>query len=80
MLLQGYGVDNCEYLSHTYPKLVAYYSQLFSHALPYVQIAEINSYPRISIFGKTLYEIRDEQAEETWTVFDHPVIRIYKRI
>jgi len=80
MLLQGYGVDNCEYLSHTYPKLVAYYSQLFSHTLPFVQIAEINSYPRISIFGKTLYEIRDEQAEETWTVFDHPVIRIYKRI
>jgi hypothetical protein len=43
-------------------------------------VAEITSCPHISLFGKKIYEIHDENAEETWTVFDHPVIRIYKRI
>ncbi len=64
----------------TYPVLSEYYEQLFSGASGFEQVAEFTSYPRISLFGKTLLELPDENAEETWTVFDHPVIRIYKRI
>jgi hypothetical protein len=45
----------------------------------YEKIAEFSSYPRIEIFGNKLVEFNDESAEETFTVFDHPVIRIYKR-
>lgn len=80
MLLQGYTKDTCQHLSATYPLINDYYDKLFTGQLPFIKVAEITSYPRISLFGKTLYEIRDENAEETWTVFDHPVIRIYKRI
>ena len=42
-------------------------------------VAEFTSYPEISFFGTTLIDFPDENAEETWTVFDHPVIRIYKK-
>ncbi len=80
MLLQGYRKNTCQKLRETYPRINDYYDKLFSGQLPFIKVAEITSYPRISLFGKTLYEIRDENAEETWTVFDHPVVRIYKRI
>ena len=65
---------------NTYPLLAHYYDELFSGAAGFTQIAEFSSYPRITLFGKTLIEFPDENAEETWSVFDHPVIRIYKKI
>jgi hypothetical protein len=30
--------------------------------------------------GNYKLEFSDEKAEETWSVFDHPVIRIFKKI
>lgn len=63
-----------------YPILNNYYQQLFSGALGFKKVAEFSSYPKISLFGKTILEFPDEAAEETWSVFDHPVIRIYKKV
>jgi len=63
-----------------YPLLTTYYSNLFSGRLGFEKVAEFSSYPKITLFSKTLVEFPDEDAEETWTVFDHPVIRIYKRM
>ena len=51
-----------------YPLLNDYYAKLFSGELGFEEVAEFSS------------GLNDEAAEETWTVFDHPVIRIYKRI
>lgn len=65
---------------HTFPLVAQYYDDLISGRSGFTQIGEISSYPKISLFGKTIWEWRDEDAEETWTVFDHPVIRIYKKI
>ncbi|MEK7495133.1 MAG: glycosyltransferase family 39 protein [Patescibacteria group bacterium] len=62
------------------PILNKYYEGLFSGKLGFVKVAEFNSFPKIRLFGQTLIEFPDEDAEETWTVFDHPLIRIYKRI
>ncbi len=70
----------CRELKKTYPLLNAYYRDLFSGKLGFQKVAELNSFPKISFMGKTLLEFPDENAEETWTVFDHPVIRIYKRV
>ncbi len=63
-----------------YPILNKYYEDLFSGKSGFRKMAEFTSYPRIEIFGKKIIEFPDEAAEETWTVFDHPVFRIYKRI
>lgn len=53
-----------------FPKTAKYYEDLFAGRLGFEEVAEFaNPY-----IGKT-----DENAEETWSVFDHPVVRIYKR-
>ncbi len=54
--------------ANKYPKLNDYYRQLFSGRLGFKKVAEFS-------INKS-----DEQAEETFSVFDHPVIRIYKKI
>ncbi|PJC33945.1 hypothetical protein CO051_00640 [Candidatus Roizmanbacteria bacterium CG_4_9_14_0_2_um_filter_39_13] len=74
-----YEEERCEKLQGTYPILNAYYDDLFSGKLGFTQVTEIGSYPRIELFGRTIIEFPDEPAEETWTVFDHPVIRIFER-
>jgi hypothetical protein len=51
-----------------YPLLNDYYEKLFSGKLGFKKVAEFSS------------GLNDEAAEETWTVFDHPVVRIYKKI
>ena len=50
-----------------FPKVNKYYEDLFNDKLGFKKVAEF----------KTL---NDEFAEETFSVFDHPVVRIYKRI
>ncbi|QQG44012.1 MAG: hypothetical protein HYW86_04070 [Candidatus Roizmanbacteria bacterium] len=60
-----------------YPQINQYYNRLFSGNLGFKEIIRFTSYPKITLFNKTLLEFKDEQAEETWSVFDHPVIRIY---
>jgi len=75
----SYKKDRCINLENKFPNLNQYYKDLFSGNLGFKKVAEFSSYPKISFFGKTIFEFFDERAEETWTVFDHPVIRIYKR-
>lgn len=49
-----------------FPKIARYYQLLFSGKLGFTKVAEFKRF-------------NDEKAEETFTVFDHPVIRIYKK-
>lgn len=69
----------CEDLNKRYPLVNKYYKKLFNGELGFKKVAEFSSYPQINIAGKSAI-FPDEDAEETWTVFDHPVIRIYKKI
>lgn len=71
--------EKCAYLARTYPVLKKYYEDLFSGKSGFTKVAEFSSYPRIELFGKTILEFPDESAEETFTVFDHPVMRVYMR-
>lgn len=61
-------------LPDQYPMASAYYINLFNGTLGFTKVAQIDSFPKIA--GITF---PDEQAEETWTVFDHPVVRVYKK-
>ncbi len=65
-------------LANKYPRLNRYYQLLFSGALGFSKVAEISSFPQFSILNSQ-FSIPDEEAEETYTVFDHPVVRIYKK-
>ena len=60
---------NHQRLPNEFPLTSRFYDLLFSDQLGFKKIQEFNSYPLIP----------DEAAEETWSVFDHPVIRIYQK-
>ena len=75
----AYEKDRCEKLQKAYPLLNKYYEKLFNGELGYVEVARFSSFPTIPLFGSHELVFPDEMAEETWTVFDHPVIRIFKR-
>jgi len=49
-----------------------YYQNLFNGSLGFRQINKIS--PDYDLF------LNAEDAEETWSVFDHPTIRIYKKV
>lgn len=74
------GTDQrCQALRERYPLLNQYYDDLFSGQLGFTEVARFTAYPEIALFGFPLIQFPDEQAEETWSVFDHPVVRIYQR-
>jgi hypothetical protein len=58
-----------------YPLVNRYYQQLFSGNLGFQELKVFTSFPRFLFI-----EFSDEFAEETWSVFDHPVIRIYEKV
>jgi len=72
------------YLNHQkfpkrFPKTARFYYLLFSGNLGFAEIKRFESYPSLTINGKGII-LKDESAEETWSVFDHPVVRVYKKI
>jgi len=54
-----------------FPLSQSYYQALFSGNLGFTLVKQFSSFPD--------FLLRAEQAEETWTVFDNPTIRIYKK-
>lgn len=61
-----------------FPIVYNFYDALFSGKLGFEEIKSFSSYPQLKL-GKIVYAVNDENSEETWTVFDHPVIRIFKK-
>ena len=56
---------------NNFPQTQNYYQDLFSGKLGFIEIKKISN-------QKDLF-LNSENAEETWSVFDNPTIRIYKR-
>lgn len=69
---------NHQRLPDLYPKTAYFYDALFNGQLGFEEIKEFHSYPSLPFFGSNI-ELPDELAEETWSVFDHPVIRIFQK-
>ncbi|MGC8781315.1 MAG: DUF2298 domain-containing protein, partial [Anaerolineae bacterium] len=60
-------------LRERYPMTSAYYRLLFAGELGYTPVAEFTAYPRL--LGIV---IRDDQADESFTVYDHPRTVIFQ--
>ena len=62
-------------LPEHYPIMIRYYHLLDEGGLGFEMGKECTSYPHL--FG---WEIKDSSAEESFWVYDHPPVRIYKKI
>ncbi|MBI4096901.1 MAG: hypothetical protein HY428_00605, partial [Candidatus Levybacteria bacterium] len=73
-------LTQCQTLPHDrcYVQTVQYYKDLFSGKLGYKKVAEFTSYPTLEIRNWKL-EIQDFGADESFTVYDHPKIMIFKK-
>jgi len=57
-----------------YPATIKYYDFLFAEQLGFIKIAEFDSYP--TFLGVTR---ADQKADESFTVYDHPRVQIFKK-
>jgi len=72
-------LSDCKKYRSCYPETAIYYQKLFGNKLLFKKIVEFSDYPRIEI-GNWKLEIRDDSADESFTVYDHPKIIIYKKM
>jgi hypothetical protein len=63
-------LSDCQKNKICYPKTARYYRELFNGKLGFKKIAEFTSYPQFSI--------NDDEADESFTVYDHPKVIIFK--
>ncbi|KKP68264.1 MAG: Glycosyl transferase family 39 [Candidatus Roizmanbacteria bacterium GW2011_GWC2_35_12] len=72
-------LSDCQKYRSCFPKTADYYKKLFSNQLPFRKVVELSSYPQLTI-GNYQLSIPDDSADESFTVYDHPKILIYKKI
>lgn len=69
---------NCEELpeGRCYRQTAAYYQLLFSEQFGFEKVAEFTNYPTVPFLN---IEINDQSADESFTVYDHPKVIIFKK-
>jgi len=70
---------DCNTYRLCYPKTAEYYQKLFAGGLNFKKAAEFSVKPGFQI-GSFKFQINDESADESFTVFDHPKITIFKKL
>lgn len=63
-----------------YPSTIKFFAALDTGQLGFERVATFTSVPRISLFGVQLWRLDDSSAEEAFSVYDHPEVRIWKRV
>lgn len=62
-----------------YPLMSKFYKDLFNERLGFKKIKEFTSYPSLKYLGIPI-DLNDDWAEESFTVYDHPKVLIYKKM
>ncbi len=65
-----------------YPKMSQFYQQLLkgqAQQLGFKKVAQFTSYPSLEYLGLPL-TLKDDWAEEAFTVYDHPQVIVFKKI
>ncbi len=71
-------LDDCNIYKSCYPQTAAYYEDLFAGKLGFTKLIEFSSYPRLTLGGINI-TIYDDHADESFTVYDHPKIIVFKK-
>ena len=71
-------LNDCKKHIKCYPRTSTYYKLLFNEELGFKKQIEFSVYPKIKI-GNFKLEIIDDNADESFTVYDHPKIMIFKK-
>jgi hypothetical protein len=69
---------NCQKYKLCYPKTALYYKKLFNQQLGFKKVAEFAVYPKLEI-GSWKLKINDQSADESFTVYDHPKVIVFKK-
>ena len=74
-------LTNCSQLpiGRCYTQSAEYYQNLFDGKLGFQKVAEFSSFPKLEV-SSFKFEIDDSSADESFTVYDHPKIMIFKKI
>lgn len=75
-------LSDCQKYKVCYPKTANYYQDLFSGKLGFKKVAGFSSYPSFPLISQFLnisISIPDDSADESFTVYDHPRIIIFKK-
>lgn len=70
-------LNDCSKYKICYPIGSKFYENLLAGKLNYKKVAEFTSFPTVPILN---IPINDRDADESFTVYDHPKITIYKNI
>ncbi len=63
-----------------YPSTINFFAALDTGQLGFERVATFTSAPRVSLFGVQLWRLDDANAEEAFSVYDHPEVRIWQRV
>lgn len=61
-----------------YPQMTQFYEDLFANRTEYKFIKQYSSYPSLRYLGIPV-DFPDQWADETFTVYDHPEVNIFKK-
>ena len=71
-------LTNCRVLppDRCYPMSAAYYHKLFDGTLGFTKVADFTVFPTVPLLN---LPINDESSDESFTVYDHPHVMIFKK-
>ncbi len=78
ILSSNRGFGSIPTVPERYPRMTRFYKDLFAGELAYKKIKEFSSYPSLTYFGIPI-TIPDGIADESFSVYDHPQVLIFKK-